>query len=88
MRGRWWERRCGELVRGEGGEGRTYLVVAEALPPTLLSHSIFATAISAVSLSERFSCVRYGLRIAREEGSEIAPIASAACTIRSAPEHG
>ena len=56
----------------------TDFLAAVALPSTELSHSILATAISAVSLIARFSCVRYGLNTGRELGSEMAPIASAA----------
>lgn len=68
----------GEKIEKTVGRARAYFGAA-ALPSSELSHSIFATAISAVSLSESFSCVRKGFRTAREDGSDIAPIASAAC---------
>ena len=61
-------------------ETRTHFGTLEALPSGLLSHSIFATAISHVSRIALSGWERYGLRIGREDGSEMAPIASAACS--------
>jgi hypothetical protein len=48
------------------------------LPSSELSHSIFSTAISQVSRTLRSESWRYSFRIGIEDGSEIAPIASAA----------
>lgn len=47
-------------------------------PSSELSHSIFATAISHVSRTARSGWSRYLLRTGREEGEDIAPMASAA----------
>jgi hypothetical protein len=48
-------------------------------PSSELSHSIFAIAISQVSLTVRSESDRYDLRMGMEEEADIAPIASAAC---------